>query len=200
MNEASDPGDQPGTDGTTYPDEDREEAAQPDEDREEAVEPDEDREEATEGDGEPAADRDHPDEGRHEPRADDDRALVDRGDEAAVRRMRTVAYLLDDSVPIPGTRFSVGIDPLLGVLPVSGDVVGAGLSLYIVAESARLGVSTPTLLRMLANVSLDLAAGSVPVAGTLFDAAWKANKRNLELALDELSVEATGTATVAPPS
>lgn len=181
MNETSDPGDQPGTDGTADPDEDREEAAEP-----EAEEP-------------PAADRDT-DSRRREPRADDDRPTVVHRDDAAVRRMRTVAYLLDDSVPIPGTRFSVGIDPLLGVLPVSGDVVGAGLSLYIVAESARLGVSTPTLLRMLANVSLDFAAGSIPVVGTVFDAAWKANKRNLELALDELSVEAAGTATVAPPS
>lgn len=109
--------------------------------------------------------------------------------------MRTIAYLLDESLPVPGTPFRVGIDPLIGVLPVSGDLVGAGLSLYLVAEAGRLGVSTPTLVRMLANISVDLLVGSIPVLGTLFDASWKANKRNLQLALDDLSTGPTGRAT-----
>jgi hypothetical protein len=113
-------------------------------------------------------------------------------DEPAGSRMRSIAYLLDVSLPIPGTPFRVGIDPLLGVLPVSGDLVGAGLSLYLVAEAGRLGVSTPTLLRMLANVSVDLLVGSIPILGTVFDASWKANKRNLELALEDLSTGPTG--------
>lgn len=110
-------------------------------------------------------------------------------------RMRTIAYVLDESIPIPGTPFRVGIDPLIGVLPVSGDLVGAGLSLYLVAEAGRLGVSTPTLARMLANVSVDLLIGSIPVIGTLFDASWKANKRNYELAVADLSPGPSGRAT-----
>lgn len=113
-------------------------------------------------------------------------------DAPGLTRMRTIAHLLDESIPVPGTSFRVGIDPLIGLLPVSGDLVGAGLSLYLVAEAGRLGVSTLTLVRMLANVSVDLLVGSIPVIGTLFDASWKANKRNLELARNDLSAGQSG--------
>lgn len=108
-------------------------------------------------------------------------------DEAALRRMEVVAYALDDSVRIPGTNARVGIDPILGVLPVAGDLASAGISLYIVAESARLGVSYTTLLRMIGNISIDVVGGSVPYAGTLFDSFWKANRRNVAHALADLA-------------
>ncbi|MBV0903572.1 DUF4112 domain-containing protein [Halomicroarcula salina] len=101
--------------------------------------------------------------------------------------MAAVATLLDESVEIPGTDYRVGIDPLLGVVPGAGDAVAAGVSLYIVLESARLGVSYGTLLAMLANVSVDAVGGSVPVLGALFDAVWKANKWNVELAVEDLA-------------
>lgn len=114
-------------------------------------------------------------------------ASVDR---AAVERMRTAARLLDESIPVPGTGYRIGIDPVLGVLPVAGDAVGAGLSLYIVVEAARLGVSTRTILRMLANLSLDVVGGSVPYLGGLFDAVWKANRRNVDLVLADLAAGA----------
>lgn len=120
---------------------------------------------------------------------DDELVLPESVDGAAVRRMRVVAHLLDESVRIPGTRFRVGLDPILGVAPVAGDAVSAALSAYVVLESARLGVSYLTLLRMVANVSLDFAVGSIPVIGSIFDAVWKANTRNVELAVDELESE-----------
>lgn len=107
-------------------------------------------------------------------------------DEAAVERMRAVAKLLDEQVEVPGTDFRVGIDPLVSAIPVAGDAVGAVVSLYIVAEAAYLGVSFSTVLRMLANVAIDAIGGSIPYAGVLFDVFWKANKRNLELVLDDL--------------
>ena len=110
-------------------------------------------------------------------------------DEAAVRRMSFVANLLDDSIRVPGTEFRIGIDPILGIVPGAGDAVSAALSVYIVLESARLGVPFLTLLRMIANVALDFAVGSVPVVGTMFDAVWKANQKNVELAVDSLDGE-----------
>ena len=121
--------------------------------------------------------------------------VPDSVDEAAVRRMRFVANLLDDSIRVPGTDFRIGIDPILGILPGAGDAVAAAMSVYIVLESARLGVPFLTLLRMMANVTLDFAIGSVPVIGTLFDAAWKANQTNVELAVEHLggeSIEVVG--------
>ncbi|MFC7075735.1 DUF4112 domain-containing protein [Haloarcula halophila] len=102
-------------------------------------------------------------------------------------RIRRVARLLDDSVGVPLTRYRVGLDALLGLVPVAGDTVTALLSLYIVVEAARLGVSLRTLARMVLNVGLDFAVGSVPVVGDLVDALWKANERNAELAAADLA-------------
>ncbi|SEW25998.1 DUF4112 domain-containing protein [Halobacterium jilantaiense] len=114
--------------------------------------------------------------------------LPDDVNQAAVKRMQVVAWALDDAIPVPGTNYRVGIDPLLGVLPVGGDAASGAISLYLVAESARLGVSRGKLAAMLVNVLLDTGIGSIPVVGDLFDAGWKANKRNLALALEDLSV------------
>ena len=108
-------------------------------------------------------------------------------DEAALHRMEAVAHALDESVRIPGTNASVGLDPILGVVPVAGDLVSGVVSLYIVAESARLGVSYATLLRMIATICVDVVGGSVPYVGTLFDSFWKANVRNVERALADLA-------------
>jgi hypothetical protein len=116
-------------------------------------------------------------------------------DQAALHRMEVVAHALDESIQIPGTNASVGIDPILGVLPVAGDLVSAGISLYIVVESANLGVSYTTLLRMIANIGIDVVGGSIPYAGTLFDAFWKSNKRNVEHALEELAEPLTEDST-----
>jgi hypothetical protein len=113
--------------------------------------------------------------------------LPESVDRAAVERMRTVAHLLDDAVRVPGTGFRVGVDPVLGLLGGVGDLIAAAGSLYVVAEAARLGVSYGTLLRMLANVTLDVAVGTVPVVGDLLDAIWKANRRNVDLALEDLA-------------
>ena len=125
-----------------------------------------------------------------EAQPDDAESLPDAVDEAAVQRMQFVARLLDDSIRLPGTEFRIGLDPIVGVLPVAGDAVAAALSGYIILESARLGVSYLTLLRMLANVGVDFAVGSVPVVGDIFDVAWKANVRNLQLALADLGADA----------
>lgn len=108
-------------------------------------------------------------------------------DEAALHRMEAVAHALDESVRIPGTNARVGLDPILGAVPVAGDLVSGAVSLYIVAESARLGVSRATLLRMIATISVDVVGGSVPYVGTLFDSFWKANVRNVERALADLA-------------
>jgi len=62
-------------------------------------------------------------------------------DRAAVKRIQLVAYVLDEGIRVPGIGYRIGIDPVLGILPGAGDVLSGGVSLYIVVESARLGVS-----------------------------------------------------------
>lgn len=107
-------------------------------------------------------------------------------EEAALKRARTVANALDEAFEIPVINYKVGLDPLLGLLPVSGDAASGAISLYIVAEAARMGVPPKKLLRMMANVGVDTAVGSIPVAGTLFDSVWKANMWNIELMEEHL--------------
>lgn len=129
------------------------------------------------------------DEEREIPVVVEDPAAVPRVDEAALDRLRTVAYLLDEAVAIPGTDIRVGLDPILGAIPGVGDALSAGLSLYVVLEAANLGVSYTTIVEMLGNVAVDAAVGSVPVVGTVFDALWKANTWNVELIEEDLGVD-----------
>jgi len=99
----------------------------------------------------------------------------------ALQRVRSVSRLLDNAIPIPGTRFRLGLDPILGLLPGAGDFVGAALSVYIVIEAARFGLPRKTLVQMVTNLVLDSVGGSLPILGDVFDATWKANSRNLAL-------------------
>jgi hypothetical protein len=96
-------------------------------------------------------------------------------------RLRSLAWLLDSSIPIPGTRLTVGLDALIGLFPFIGDLVGVLLSSYILSEAARLGAPKSVLWRMAFNVGVEGVVGIVPFAGDVFDAAWKANQRNVRL-------------------
>jgi hypothetical protein len=100
---------------------------------------------------------------------------------SALQRVRLVSHLLDNAIPIPGTRFRFGLDPILGLLPGAGDFVGAALSAYIVIEAARFGLPKEVLTQMVTNLVLDSVGGSLPVIGDVFDTTWKANSRNLAL-------------------
>lgn len=94
---------------------------------------------------------------------------------------RALAHLLDDAFRVPGTRRRVGLDPLLGLFPILGDVVGGGVSAWLLWLAARAGAPASVLLRMFINVLVDTLVGTVPVLGDLFDAGWKANSRNVAI-------------------
>jgi len=98
-----------------------------------------------------------------------------------LRLIRKLSYYLDNSIGIPGTGYRVGFDAIIGLVPGLGDVAGAILSAYIVYEASRLGVPKKTLLHMTFNVALETLIGAVPIVGDVFDAAWKANTKNIFL-------------------
>ena len=98
-----------------------------------------------------------------------------------VDRLRSLAHFLDDAIPIPGTKYRVGIDPILGLFPGVGDYLATILSAYIVLQAYRMGVPKESLLRMVVNIILDTLVGIVPILGDLFDAGWKANQKNIAL-------------------
>lgn len=100
----------------------------------------------------------------------------------ALAEVETLAWLLDNSIPVPGTggrRF--GIDALIGLVPVVGDLLSGGIGLFVVWRASRLGLPRVAVARMLGNSAIDMAVGVIPVLGDAFDLWFKANTRNLEL-------------------
>lgn len=97
------------------------------------------------------------------------------------REIEVLAQLMDTMFRIPGLGWRFGLDPLLGLVPVVGDLVATLVSLYILLAALRYGVPKITLVRMGLNVGIDMLLGSVPIVGDLFDAYWKANQRNVSL-------------------
>jgi len=102
-------------------------------------------------------------------------------EETALAQLRGLSRVLDGAITIPGTGIRVGLDPIIGLVPVVGDWIGAALSGYIIVQGARLGASGATLMRMTGNLVVDLVVGSVPVLGDIFDLGFRANERNLAL-------------------
>ncbi|MBD1910619.1 MULTISPECIES: DUF4112 domain-containing protein [unclassified Leptolyngbya] len=100
---------------------------------------------------------------------------------STLQRVRTISHLLDNALPVPGTRYRVGLDPFLGLIPGGGDTIGAVLSAYIVLEALQLRLPRETLIRMVTNLLTDSVLGVIPFVGDLFDFGWKANSRNVAL-------------------
>ena len=106
-----------------------------------------------------------------------------------IRRLSSIARLMDTAVGIPGTRFRFGADSVLGLVPVLGDGAGALVGLYIVNEARRLGLPPEKLARMMGNLAMDSVVGSVPVLGDLFDVYFKSHRRNVQIILDHFGVQ-----------
>jgi hypothetical protein len=104
----------------------------------------------------------------------------------ARERLLTLSRLLDSAVEVPVLGTRVGLDALLGVVPVAGDLLSAALGVYLVALARDLGASRWLQARMVGNLVLDAALGVVPVAGDLADIYFKAHLRNLRLLQKEL--------------
>lgn len=104
----------------------------------------------------------------------------------ALRRMELVARLLDTAFVIPGTKQRFGIDAVVGLVPGLGDIVTTVLSSYVIWEARNLGVSRFALGRMMTNLAIHAAIGSLPVVGDLFDAFFRVNQRNMRIVRSHL--------------
>ncbi len=92
-----------------------------------------------------------------------------------------LAALMDDLFRIPGTGIRFGLDPLIGLLPGLGDMLTGLVSALLLHAAWERGLPRVAIARMMSNVAIDSLLGSVPLAGDLFDVAWKSNRRNFEL-------------------
>jgi len=101
----------------------------------------------------------------------------------SLQRVEKLAYWLDEFITIPGTRFKIGLESLVGMIPVVGDFAGLVMGGYVVVEAHRLGAPNELKLRMIRNVALDGLIGLVPVLGDFFDFAYRSNRRNVQMLL-----------------
>ena len=100
---------------------------------------------------------------------------------AILERLDRFSRFTDSSIGIPFTRFKIGAEAVIGLVPVLGDIVGLALSGYVLIEAQRAGASKDVKLRMLRNMGIDFVGGLLPVVGDVFDAIYKANTRNTRL-------------------
>lgn len=103
-----------------------------------------------------------------------------------LKRLKTIARVMDTAIGIPGTRFRLGADSIIGLVPGAGDLVTLGISLYTLRLAQQLGAPKPLLIKMGVNVAIDTGLGSIPVLGDIFDAYFKSNTMNLKLLTDYL--------------
>lgn len=106
--------------------------------------------------------------------------------QAARQRLTVLTRLMDGVFEIPLLKRKFGLDPVIGLVPVVGDLIPAAIGLYLVFEARELGASRWLQARMIGNLLLDLLVGAVPLLGDFFDFMFRAHHRNLKLMQKEL--------------
>ena len=98
-----------------------------------------------------------------------------------IKWVEWVSHLMDEQFRVPGTKFRFGLDPILNLIPVVGDLSGFAVSAALVATMAKHGASGKVLTLMILNIILDATVGAIPILGQIFDFTYKANSRNIRL-------------------
>jgi hypothetical protein len=106
---------------------------------------------------------------------------ISPGAEESVTRLEALARLMDGSFVIPGTNFRLGLDAVIGLVPVAGDVISGIISSYLIWEARRLGAPRWLIARMMANTFIDTTLGAIPVVGDAFDILFRGNMKNMAL-------------------
>ena len=109
--------------------------------------------------------------------------------EEKLLRLKRLSHNLDEAITIPGTERKIGIDPIIGLIPGGGDLIGGVISIYIMYAGIKMGMPKATIIRMFGNVALEFVIGCIPIIGHLFDATWKSNQRNVKLIEDSVMSE-----------
>jgi len=110
-----------------------------------------------------------------------DRLPVGRDVASVRRRIEAMERLLERAFALPGTNFRVGLDSVVGLVPVVGDLIAAAMGAWLIWEAKNLGMSKFHLARMTGNVAFDTLLGAVPLLGDAFDLLFRSNTRNLRI-------------------
>ena len=126
-----------------------------------------------------------------------DNLIPDRTDPAALRkRVESLEFILERSFTIPGINRAVGLDAIVGLVPVLGDVVTAAMGAYLIWEARNLGMPKWKIWRMIGNLGIDTMLGAIPLAGDAFDFMFRSNTRNLRIIKRHLDKHHPGTIVV----
>src|SRR4026209_1610078 len=106
---------------------------------------------------------------------------LDPGKQQSMARLEALAQLMDGAFVIPGTTIRFGLDGIIGLIPVAGDMIAGLVSTYLIWEARQLGAPNWLIARMLANTLLDTTIGAIPVLGDAFDVLFRANMKNMAL-------------------
>ena len=107
-------------------------------------------------------------------------SLVGYKEQVEEERLKAYAHLLDSAIRLPG-GFRIGLDGIVGLVPGIGDLLGAGLSGYLIYGASRLNIPRRVIARMVVNTTLETVIGAIPIVGDIFDFIYKANERNARL-------------------
>lgn len=105
---------------------------------------------------------------------------------SARKRIEAMEKLLERSFTIPGVNYPIGLDSIVGLVPIVGDLVTAAMGAYMVWEAKNIGLPKWKLYRMAGNIAFDTALGAVPLVGDVFDLAFRSNTRNLRIVKNHL--------------
>lgn len=108
------------------------------------------------------------------------RALISREPADVRRRLEQMERMLEDMVTVPGLKRRIGLDAVIGLVPVVGDIAGAAFGAYLLWEARNLGMGKLAMTRMAGRIGLDTTLGAIPFAGDLFDFVYRSNTRNLK--------------------
>jgi hypothetical protein len=123
-----------------------------------------------------------------------DALIQNRRDPAALRkRVETLEIILERSFVIPGINRPVGLDAIVGLVPVVGDVISGLMGAYLIWEARNLGMPKWKIWRMIGNLGVDTALGAIPIAGDAFDLLFRSNTRNLKIIKKHLDKHHPGT-------
>lgn len=125
-----------------------------------------------------------------------DRLQLGKDPTSVRRRIETMEHLLERIFVVPGLNRPMGLDVILDLIPVVGDIVAAGLGAWIVWEARNLGMSKLQIARMAGNVGVDMLLGAIPFVGAIPDFFFRSNTRNLKIIRRYLDKHHPGTRTV----
>jgi hypothetical protein len=101
-----------------------------------------------------------------------------------LQRIAKLTKLMDSQFTIPGTHYTFGLDPIIGLIPGLGSILDYAISAYLMIAMMQNGASGKVVAKMFLNISIDGLVGAVPVLGNIFDFFYKANRKNLLLAVE----------------